>query len=107
MRTPLLCLLLSALPVVAAPAPLAKPERRAGLEQFQGEWQVLSQLSYTCFVADKEVVRGWYDHHTPVAVVVIRGGRCRWHTPPDDNRVDELRWVGPGAIDLTDLSSGA
>jgi uncharacterized protein (TIGR03067 family) len=94
-------LLLSAPPVLAAPAPFAKPERRSELEKLRGEWVVVSeerQLFFGYGQGGSAAIR--HSRRRSGYSVVIVGDRLRWIV---DGRVasESAVRLDKGKIDLT------
>jgi hypothetical protein len=78
-------LLLIGAPVIAAPAPLARPDRKGDLARLQGEWE-------------------WEYPNGGVERVTISGDRISWHLETGRVRSTatfRLRHGTPKAIDMT------
>ena len=105
MRAALLCLLLSATAVTAAPAPFAKPARRNALDQIRGTWGVVERR--LVFVRpgrrDRQVCRLDSPRgHT----VTINAYRLLWRAPGADPQADAIRVTNRG-FELIDARLGS
>jgi hypothetical protein len=94
--------------VVAAPAPFEKPERRSGLDQIQGEWEVVSHER--CWLRHTGNGLGliWDAYSCGSMAVRVTGGRLVWYFRGAVTSTDAVR-MGTGTlnvIDLTDVQSG-
>jgi uncharacterized protein (TIGR03067 family) len=88
-------LIVAASSAVAAPAPVAKAERRTDLAMMQGAWEVLSERRYW---------QQWISSPC-TATVRVTSDRFLWHRKGRIEREEVIR-LDKGNIDLTDVETG-
>src|SRR5262249_2670392 len=96
-------LLLSASPLVAAPAPFAKPERRSDLSRMQGEWEMVSDKRCYLMVSPRGDKLVWFQVPA-TATASVTGDRVRWYVNGKVTCEEVIR-TDRGNVDLTDVES--
>jgi uncharacterized protein (TIGR03067 family) len=93
-------LLLATPPVLAAPAPFAKPDRRSEMEKFRGEWEVVSSVTQVLIEEGRGASAVRYLRKRGGYNVVITGDRLQWLADGKVVSESAVR-LDRGTIDLT------
>src|SRR5262245_61182477 len=108
MRSVLLGALLVTLasPILAAPAPFAKPERRSDLEKIRSEWDVVSEELNLLLDLGRGTASIRYSPKRDGFKAVITEDRLRWSVGGRITSEEVIR-LEKGKIDLIDVNSRA
>ena len=105
MRRTVVCLLLVAPSVVAAPAPLPKADRYSDRDRVRGKWEVYSEVFGVCLNIKENTAVFPLTVARESHVATFTGDRLLWRVRGEVVGEDAVR-LDRGRIDLTDVRSG-